>query len=114
MGFLAFDAGLLLRRSEQQYTRLVTEHSREGDVREFVICVRQKGGSNTEVLGDWLPVAELALVSEQDASVALPMALPILCRYASYKKNYVLGPSRTNLNHVQRMHMEPIDTKLNS
>lgn len=86
MGFLAFDAGLLLRRSEQQYTRLVTEHSREGDVREFVICVRQKGGSNTEVLGDWLPVAELALVSEQDASVALPMALPILCRYASYKK----------------------------
>jgi hypothetical protein len=86
VGFLAFDAGLLLRRSEQQYTRLVTEHSREGDVREFVICVRQKGGSNTEVLGDWLPVAELALVSEQDASVALPMALPILCRYASYEK----------------------------
>jgi hypothetical protein len=113
VGFLAFDAGLLLRRSEQQYTRLVTEHSREGDVREFVICVRQKGGSNTEVLGDWLPVAELALVSEQDASVALPMALPILCRYASYKKIYVLEPSRTNLNHVQRMHMEPIDTKLN-
>lgn len=96
MGFLAFDAGLLLRRSEQQYTRLVTEHSREGDVREFVICVRQKGGSNTEVLGDWLPVAELALVSEQDASVALPMALPILCRYASYKKEKLGSWTKSN------------------
>lgn len=105
MGFLAFDAGLLLRRSEQQYTRLVTEHSREGDVREFVICVRQKGGSNTEVLGDWLPVAELALVSEQDASVALPLALPILCRYASYtlktKKNKKTKRSQTKLKKPQ-------------
>jgi hypothetical protein len=75
-----FDAALLLRRSEQVYTKLVAEHTLEGEVREFVICVRQKGGKNSQVLGDWLPVAELALVSDLDASVALPVALPILCR----------------------------------
>lgn len=78
----AFDAALLLRRSEQVYTKLVAEHTLEGEVREFVICVRQKGGKNSQVLGDWLPVAELALVSDLDASVALPVALPILCRCA--------------------------------
>ncbi|KAG0567417.1 hypothetical protein M758_7G144500 [Ceratodon purpureus] len=75
-----FDAALLLRRSEQVYTRLVAEHTHEGDVREFVICVRQKGSKSHGAMGDWLPVAELALVSEWDASIALPIALPILCR----------------------------------
>jgi len=78
----AFDAALLLRRSEQVYTRLIAEHTQEGEVREFVICVRQKGSKNHHLLGDWLPVAELALVSQWDASVALPVALPILCRCA--------------------------------
>lgn len=74
------DSALLLRRSEQAYTRLMSEHILDGDVREFVICVRQKGSMNHEVLGDWLPVAELALVSDRDASAALPVALPVLCR----------------------------------
>jgi hypothetical protein len=77
-----FDAALLLRRSEQAYTRLVAEHTQEGDVREFVICVRQKGSKSYGAMGDWLPVAELALVSQWDASVALPIALPVLCRCA--------------------------------
>jgi hypothetical protein len=80
---LAFDAGVLLRRSEQLYTRLLAEYVSEGEVREFVICVREKRSTTTSkasVLDDWLPVAELALVSEQDASEALPVILPILCR----------------------------------
>lgn len=72
---------MLLRRSEQLYSRMVAEHSKEGEVREFVICVRQRDSKHSEVLGDWLPVAELALVSEEDASVALPLVLPVLCRY---------------------------------
>lgn len=83
LNFLAFDAGVLLRRSEQLYSRLLAEYATEGEVREFVICVREKRratGKAGSVLDDWLPVAELALVSEQDASVALPVLLPILCR----------------------------------
>ncbi|BBN10989.1 hypothetical protein MPTK1_5g08170 [Marchantia polymorpha subsp. ruderalis] len=77
----SFDAGVLLKRSEQIYTKLIAEHASEGDVREFIICVRQKSEKNSKpVLDDWLPVAELALVSEFDASAVLPQALPILCR----------------------------------
>lgn len=83
LNFLAFDAGVLLRRSEQLYRQLLAEHVSEGEIREFVICVREKKTATTKstsVLDDWLPVAELALVSEQDASEALPVLLPILCR----------------------------------
>ncbi len=81
-GVLAWDAGVLLRRSEQSYSHLFAEHSKEGEVREFVICVRQNDNKSSAVLDDWLPVAELALVSEIDASVALPAVLHVLCRYA--------------------------------
>jgi hypothetical protein len=81
-GFLAWDAGVLLRRSEQSYSHLFAEHSKEGEVREVVICVRQNDNKSSAVLDDWLPVAELALVSEIDASVALPAVLHVLCRYA--------------------------------
>ncbi|CAM6088717.1 unnamed protein product [Calypogeia fissa] len=81
----SFDAGVLLRRSEQLYRKLLAEHVSEGEIREFVICVREKKSESnnnkaSSVLDDWLPVAELALVSEQDASEALPVLLPILCR----------------------------------
>ncbi|KAH8942906.1 hypothetical protein BDL97_13G020300 [Sphagnum fallax] len=76
----SWDAGVLLRRSEQSYSHLFAEHSKEGEVREFVICVRQNDNKSSAVLDDWLPVAELALVSEIDASVALPAVLHVLCR----------------------------------
>ncbi|KAL3682336.1 hypothetical protein R1sor_000358 [Riccia sorocarpa] len=77
----SFDGGVLLKRSEQLYTKLIAEYAYEGEVREFIVCVRQKSEQNSKpVLDDWLPVAELALVSEQEASIILPQALPVLCR----------------------------------
>lgn len=96
----AVDSALLLRRSEQAYTRLMSEHILDGDVREFVICVRQKGSMNHEVLGDWLPVAELALVSDRDASAALPVALPVLCRCVRYLHLHLHMFSIPKLNYI--------------
>ncbi|KAL3695480.1 hypothetical protein R1sor_009556 [Riccia sorocarpa] len=75
----AFDGVVLLKRSEELYTKLIAEY--EGEVREFIVCVRQKSEQNSKpVLDDWLPVAELAPVSEQEASSILSQALPVLYR----------------------------------
>ncbi|KAL3695403.1 hypothetical protein R1sor_009479 [Riccia sorocarpa] len=80
-GFNSFDGGVLLKRSEQLYTKLIAEYAYEGEVRELIVCERRKSEQNSKpVLDDWLPVAELALVSEQEASIILPQALPVLCR----------------------------------
>ncbi|XP_024517409.1 uncharacterized protein LOC112341477 [Selaginella moellendorffii] len=76
----ASSASVLLRRSEQLYDRLLDDFSPDRKIREFVVCLRQRGSAQSKKLDDWLPVAELALVSEEDAAQALPKAIRFLCR----------------------------------
>ena len=96
---LAVDALALLRRSEQQYHRMLLQHVQllQGDspgtsdddvmLREFIICVRRSpdpsspsSAATSAPLSDWLPVAELALVAQEEAAVVMPIALRAICR----------------------------------
>ena len=96
---LAVDALALLRRSELLYHRLLLQHVQllQGDspgaseeevlLREFVVCVRRApdpssppSAATSAPLSDWLPVAELALVAQEEAAVVMPIALRAICR----------------------------------